>query len=70
VFKSDVASLQIALLSQPLLEGVKPHTRREILKGAAEPEHTDPPDLPRRLRLGGARRGEEAEGEDYCERSA
>jgi hypothetical protein len=47
------------------LEGVKPLAHPGHLKGAAEPEHTDPPHLPRRLRLGGERRGKEA-ASDHC----
>src|SRR5712692_1011358 len=69
VLKSDVASLHIALFSQPLLEGVKPHTHPMILKGAAEPEHADPPHLPRLLRFGGERRGEGTKPERANERA-
>jgi hypothetical protein len=50
------------------LEGVKPHTHRGIIKRATEPEHTDPVHLPRLLRLGGKRRGEEATGQAPDER--
>jgi hypothetical protein len=70
VLKRDVPSLYIALLSQTLLEGVKPHARRGVLKGAAKPEHTDPPDLPRLLRLRDEGRKNNTESENDREELA
>src|SRR6185369_1501051 len=54
ILDDDVLALTVAKLTQPLLEcGEKGIGRRKL------PDDSDPGDLPRRLRLGGRRRGEQ-----------
>ena len=60
----DVPPLDIAEFPQALAEGIQPHRHgRECLRGGGQ--EADPVDLPRRLRPGGERRGEEGE----CQRA-
>ncbi|MGH7356544.1 MAG: hypothetical protein ACRELS_18450, partial [Candidatus Rokuibacteriota bacterium] len=66
VFNHDVAALDVAEVTQSLKEGLA----RAGVTGQVKRQVAYSSDLGRLLRLGGGRRGEEAEGEDYCERSA
>ena len=66
VLDDDVLSLDVPEFPQPLSEGIEVgsvHRRGRCL------QHTDPIHLPRRLGLGGERRGEESTSQSAEERS-
>jgi hypothetical protein len=66
VFDDDILAVAVAKLAQPLSECRSVRLGRRCRFGREQ--DTDPRRYPRRLRLGGARRGEEAASDNAKER--